>query len=93
MAYRTSRGLQESRGLQDGFFELEEVPERVAVIGSGYIAVELAGILNVLGSKVSVSMDMGMDMGIDMDMLGGILLLLLIIITIIIIIIIIIILI
>jgi len=38
----------------NGFFELEEVPERVAVVGSGYIAVELAGILNVLGSKVDL---------------------------------------
>eukprot|EP00316_Scyphosphaera_apsteinii_P004527 CAMPEP_0119307838 /NCGR_PEP_ID=MMETSP1333-20130426/8217_1 /TAXON_ID=418940 /ORGANISM="Scyphosphaera apsteinii, Strain RCC1455" /LENGTH=480 /DNA_ID=CAMNT_0007311473 /DNA_START=160 /DNA_END=1602 /DNA_ORIENTATION=- len=38
----------------DGFFDLTEVPEKVAVIGSGYIAVELAGILNVLGSKVDL---------------------------------------
>lgn len=38
----------------DGFFELEQLPERVAVVGSGYIAVELAGILNVLGSKVDL---------------------------------------
>jgi glutathione reductase (NADPH) len=36
----------------DGFFELEERPQRVAVAGSGYIAVELAGILAGLGSKV-----------------------------------------
>ena len=38
----------------DGFFDLEEVPKKVAVIGSGYIAVELAGILNVLGSSVDL---------------------------------------
>lgn len=31
----------------DGFFELEQLPPRVAVIGAGYIAVELAGILQV----------------------------------------------
>lgn len=37
----------------DGFFELEELPERVAVVGSGYIAVELAGVLNGLGAKVT----------------------------------------
>lgn len=37
----------------DGFFELEDLPKKVAVIGAGYIAVELAGILNALGSKVS----------------------------------------
>jgi glutathione reductase (NADPH) len=38
----------------DGFFELAERPERVAVAGSGYIAVELAGILAGLGSKVTL---------------------------------------
>jgi glutathione reductase (NADPH) len=38
----------------DGFFELEECPRRVAVIGSGYIAVELAGMLQALGSQVDV---------------------------------------
>lgn len=38
----------------DGFFALEHQPERVAVIGAGYIAVELAGVLNALGSKVSM---------------------------------------
>lgn len=34
----------------DGFFELDEVPKRTAVIGGGYIAVEVAGVLNALGS-------------------------------------------
>ena len=34
----------------DGFFELDEVPKRTAVIGAGYIAVEVAGVLNALGS-------------------------------------------
>lgn len=38
----------------DGFFELDEVPKRVAVVGAGYTAVELACILNVLGSKVEL---------------------------------------
>ncbi len=38
----------------DGFFTLEELPKRVAVIGSGYIGIELAGILNSLGSKVAI---------------------------------------
>ncbi|KAL5475381.1 hypothetical protein EMCRGX_G025190 [Ephydatia muelleri] len=38
----------------DGFFELEHLPKKVAVVGSGYIAVELAGILNALGSHVSL---------------------------------------
>ena len=38
----------------DGFFELKQQPQRVAVVGAGYIAVELAGVLNALGSDVSL---------------------------------------
>lgn len=38
----------------DGFFELEEMPRRVALVGSGYIAVELAGIFNALGAYTTV---------------------------------------
>ena len=38
----------------DGFFDLEELPGRVAVIGGGYIGVELAGVLRALGSEVTV---------------------------------------
>jgi glutathione reductase (NADPH) len=38
----------------DGFFELEDLPKRVAIVGAGYIAVELAGMLNALGSQVSL---------------------------------------
>jgi glutathione reductase (NADPH) len=38
----------------DGFFELEKRPERILVAGSGYIAVELAGVLHGLGSQVRV---------------------------------------
>lgn len=34
----------------DGVFELNELPKRVAVIGAGYIAVELAGVFASLGS-------------------------------------------
>lgn len=33
----------------DGFFDLKEKPKRVAVVGAGYIAVELAGIFHTLG--------------------------------------------
>ncbi|SEA23210.1 NADPH-glutathione reductase [Thiothrix caldifontis] len=35
----------------DGFFELDEQPAKVAVVGGGYIALELAGVLNALGSE------------------------------------------
>ena len=38
----------------DGFFALTEQPRRVAIIGAGYIGVELAGVLRALGSEVSV---------------------------------------
>jgi glutathione reductase (NADPH) len=36
----------------DGFFELAERPRRVAIVGAGYVAVELAGVLRALGSEV-----------------------------------------
>jgi len=38
----------------DGFFELETLPQRVAMIGSGYISVELGGMLRALGAEVSM---------------------------------------
>jgi glutathione reductase (NADPH) len=38
----------------NGFFELDELPKKTAVIGGGYIGVELAGVLNALGSKVEI---------------------------------------
>jgi glutathione reductase (NADPH) len=38
----------------DGFFELEQCPRCVAVVGAGYIAVELAGMLQALGAKVTL---------------------------------------
>ncbi|MGB5179237.1 MAG: glutathione-disulfide reductase [Gammaproteobacteria bacterium] len=38
----------------DGFFELQQQPRRVAVIGGGYIGVELGGVLHALGSSVTL---------------------------------------
>lgn len=38
----------------DGFFELPTQPRRVAIVGSGYIAVELAGIFLALGSQTTL---------------------------------------
>ncbi len=38
----------------DGFFELPERPERVALVGAGYIAVELSGVFAALGSDTTV---------------------------------------
>lgn len=33
----------------DGFFEIEELPPKVAVVGAGYIAIELAGVMGTVG--------------------------------------------
>jgi len=38
--------------LSDDLFELERLPERVVVVGAGFIACEFAGILNGLGVQV-----------------------------------------
>jgi glutathione reductase (NADPH) len=38
----------------DGFFALREQPKRVAVVGAGYIAVELAGVFNTLGTETHI---------------------------------------
>ena len=43
----------------DGFFELQHRPARAAVVGAGYIAVELAGILRGLGSAVTLHLRRG----------------------------------
>ena len=33
----------------DGFFDIEHLPKRMAFVGAGYIAVELAGVMNAIG--------------------------------------------
>ncbi|ODV63160.1 glutathione-disulfide reductase GLR1 [Ascoidea rubescens DSM 1968] len=38
----------------DGFFKLEKLPSKVVIVGAGYIAVELAGVLHNLGSEVEL---------------------------------------
>ncbi len=38
----------------DGFFEMPQLPKKIAVVGAGYIAVELAGVLQTLGSDVTL---------------------------------------
>jgi glutathione reductase (NADPH) len=44
-------GVEEHAISSDGFFELEDIPAVVVVVGAGYIAVELAGVLNALGAE------------------------------------------
>lgn len=39
----------------DAFFELKNQPKRIAIIGGGYIAVEIAGLLNALNSAAKKS--------------------------------------
>ncbi|EGC30113.1 hypothetical protein DICPUDRAFT_93030 [Dictyostelium purpureum] len=39
----------------DGFFELEDLPKSTLVVGAGYIAVELAGVLHTLGSETTMA--------------------------------------
>lgn len=41
-------------GTSDDVFAWEELPESVSIIGAGYIAVELAGVLHVLGVKTDL---------------------------------------
>ncbi len=38
----------------DGFFALEQRPQRVLIAGSGYVAVELGGVFNALGSVTQI---------------------------------------
>jgi glutathione reductase (NADPH) len=38
----------------DGFFQLQNRPEHVVVVGSGYVSVELGGVFAALGSKVTL---------------------------------------
>jgi glutathione reductase (NADPH) len=40
--------------VSDGFFELEHRPQRVAVVGSGFVACELASTFRELGSEVEL---------------------------------------
>ena len=41
-------------GTSDDVFAWEELPESVSIIGAGYIAVELAGVLHALGVKTDL---------------------------------------
>lgn len=36
----------------DGFFDIEDLPKKMAFVGAGYIAVELAGVCNAIGVEV-----------------------------------------
>jgi glutathione reductase (NADPH) len=40
--------------VSDGFFALRACPRRVAIVGGGYISVELGGVLRALGAEVHI---------------------------------------
>lgn len=52
----------------DGFFGLRACPRRVAIVGGGYIAVELAGVFRALGAHVDVMARHRLMTGFDDDM-------------------------
>ena len=54
----------------DGFFELEALPKRVAVVGSSYIAIELAGIFASLGAQTTLVLRGDTALKTFDDMLG-----------------------
>jgi len=45
-------GVSEHSINSDGFFEMPDLPKVAVVVGAGYIAVELAGVMQALGSEV-----------------------------------------
>lgn len=57
----------------DGFFALQQQPKKVAVIGSGFIAVELGGVLHAMGSDVSLFVRSSHVLSHFDDMLGDVL--------------------
>jgi len=57
--YPPGEGVEEHCICSDGFFELEELPKVAVLVGAGYIAVELAGVLNSLGSEVHLVVRQG----------------------------------
>lgn len=52
----------------DGFFRLDARPSRIGIIGGGYIAVELAGVLHALGSDVEMFSRSGLLTHFDADL-------------------------
>ena len=58
----------------DGFFALGERPRRVAIVGSGYVACELAGAFHALGAAVELFIRKDRPLTHFDEMLGGALL-------------------
>lgn len=52
--FPSGEGIKEYSISSDGFFDLEEQPRKAVVVGAGYIAVELAGVLQALGTDTKL---------------------------------------
>ncbi len=52
--FPNGEGVREYSISSDGFFELEDLPRKAVVVGAGYIAVELAGVLQALGTDTKL---------------------------------------
>lgn len=52
--FPSGEGIKEHAISSDGFFELEDLPQKAVVVGAGYIAVELAGVLQALGTETKL---------------------------------------
>jgi glutathione reductase (NADPH) len=56
--------------VSDDMFALREQPRRIGIVGGGYIALEFAGLLNALGSEVTVHARGRLLGGFDTEMVG-----------------------
>jgi len=63
-------GIRDHAISSDGFFDLDELPRKAVVVGAGYIAVELAGVLQALGTDTSLVVRKGKAMREFDDMLS-----------------------
>ncbi|MHA6204220.1 glutathione-disulfide reductase [Dyella soli] len=53
--------------VSDDIFALRTLPQRIAIVGGGYIAVEFAGLLRALGSEVSMHVRRGLLADFDAE--------------------------
>jgi len=63
-------GIKEYCISSDGFFEMESMPKTILVVGAGYIAVELAGVMNALGVETHLAVRKHRALREFDDMLG-----------------------
>jgi len=49
-----TKGIEHAISSDNFFDDMEHLPKKIAIVGAGYIAVELAGVVNALGSETHV---------------------------------------